>query len=69
MVEPIAIKGLESIADESAMHTLISMLRDSSGETPMLARAALQRIEAQTTDALLKQEIDYALRDADKVKS
>lgn len=55
LVEPIAIKGLERIATPDAVEALGSALK--MDHTAELARAALSRIEHETTDPQVKEQI------------
>jgi hypothetical protein len=61
LVEPLAIKGLEKIANEAAVRVLIESLAMESTDTASLARASLVSIQRKTTDQNLRQEIDQAL--------
>jgi hypothetical protein len=61
LVEQIAIEGLERIGSGEAVQTLISALRIHRGDTDILARSALLRIERKTQDPRLKQMIKRAL--------
>lgn len=61
LVEPIAIAGLERIANREAVEALISGLKNRTGDVQILTRAALQRIQQQTPDAVLRQMINHAL--------
>lgn len=61
-VEPIAIAGLERIGGGEAVQVLISALSSPEGETGMLARSALGRIEQATSDPALKERIHRALQ-------
>lgn len=65
-VETQAVAGLERIANPAAVHILIARLSDTRDDIPVLARAALQKIEAQTLDPTLKQEIQTSLRRRDQ---
>ena len=61
LVEPIAINGLENIKDSAAIGVLAESLTLKSTDTSMLARAALERIQKQTSDFQVRQAIDRAL--------
>ncbi len=61
LVEPLAIKGLEQIANEAAVRVLIESLKVEYADTAVLSRSALARIRNQTHDPELRQEIDHAL--------
>ena len=61
LVEQIAIEGLERIGNTKAVQTLISALGIHRGDTDILARSALGRIERKTQDPRLKQMIKRAL--------
>jgi len=60
LVEPLATKGLEQIANEAAVRVLIGVLSIDYAETAVLSRSALVRIRNQTRDPELRQEIDNA---------
>ena len=62
VVESVAINGLESIGNDEAVRVLAEALGMKSGETALLARAALARIEMRTTDVQVRQEIDRVLQ-------
>jgi hypothetical protein len=64
LVEPIAITGLERIANEAAVQVLTEALRGESHDTSTLARASLAHIQKQTVDPAIKQLIDRALAPA-----
>ncbi|SRR6266404_3139033 len=61
LVEQISIEGLERIGNPRAVQTLISALGIHTGDTDVLARSALGRIERKTQDPRLKQMIKRAL--------
>jgi hypothetical protein len=61
LVEPIAINGLENIKDSAAVGVLAESLSVKSTDASMLARAALERIQKQTSDFQVRQTIDRAL--------
>jgi hypothetical protein len=61
LVEPLAIKGLEQIANEAAVRVLIESLKVVYADTAVLSRSALTRIRNQTHDPELRQEIDHVL--------
>lgn len=61
-VEPIAVAGLEGIANQAAVAALITSLQSDSPDVPTLARSALQRIQQRTPDSALKEQIGIALR-------
>jgi hypothetical protein len=64
LVEPITIDALEKIGDEGAVEVLISALTLLSSDSSALARAALERIGARSSDPSLKQEIERGLNSA-----
>ncbi len=64
LVEPFAIQGLERIADQDAIRALGEGLGISYHNTSALSRSALLRIETQTSDPEIKQEIRRALEAA-----
>lgn len=58
LVEAIAIHGLEKIGDDAAIRVLGSAMEANlPGDTAVLARAALQRIQQETPDAARKKAI------------
>lgn len=61
LVEPIAVAGLERIANDVAVRVLISHIETGSSDTAVLARAALERIQKRTSNATLREEIERAL--------
>jgi HEAT repeat protein len=61
LVEPLAIKGLEQIANEAAVRVLIESLKVVYADTAVLSRSALTRIRNQTHDPELRHEIDHVL--------
>jgi hypothetical protein len=61
-VEPIVIEGLERVGDGEAVKVLISALSSPTGETSLLARSALSRIEQTTPDPTLRERIHRALQ-------
>jgi hypothetical protein len=62
MVEIYAIAGLGRIGNEEAVRVLISALQIRKADTAVLARSALSRIEAVTTDPSLKEQIKRAIK-------
>ena len=60
-VEPIAITGLERIADDAAVTALAEATKSQSVDTARLARASLDRIEKRTNDAQIRQRIEGIL--------
>jgi len=63
LVEPLAINGLEKIANEAAIRVLIEALRMKTADYAALARASLVRIQSETAGTALKEEINQALKD------
>jgi hypothetical protein len=57
LVEPIAIQGLERIATPDAVQALGSALTITMDPTSALARAALSKIEYETADPEVKEQI------------
>jgi hypothetical protein len=57
LVEPIAIAGLERIATPDAVQALGSALTITMNHTSDLARAALSKIEYETADPQVKEQI------------
>lgn len=64
LVEPIAIKGLEQIGNMAAVQALISALNMRNRDIATLAQAALSRLEAESADSALKDQIKRALKRA-----
>jgi hypothetical protein len=64
LVEPIAIKGLESISTPEAVRALSSALKMNVNHASALARSALSRMESETGDPEVKQEIHRVIREA-----
>jgi hypothetical protein len=62
LVEPLAIEGLEQIANEEATQALIDALSRTPPETSVIARSALERIESGTHDTKTKLLIQQALK-------
>ena len=62
MVNNIAIKGLEEIANQSAVQVLIEGLQMEYADTAALSRSALDRIRNQSGDPAIRQEIDSAMK-------
>jgi hypothetical protein len=62
MVENFAIKGLEAIANESAVQALIEGSKMEYADSAVLSRSALARIRDRTRDPLLREDIDSALK-------
>lgn len=63
LVEPIAIRGLETIGDDESVRALASATdADLPGLTATLARRALQRIGEHTTDPARKEAIREILQ-------
>ena len=63
-IEPIAIAGLEGIADGAAVAALISSLRSTNSDVSTLAQAALRRIQQQTSEPTLKEQIRIPVQGA-----
>jgi hypothetical protein len=61
LVEPIAIAGLERIANHSAIAALVSSLQQDNPDVATQSRAALVRIGQRTSDPGLKRQIEQAL--------
>ncbi|HKV82817.1 MAG TPA: hypothetical protein VJP02_32010 [Candidatus Sulfotelmatobacter sp.] len=61
LIQPIVIDGLERIGDGTAARALISFLRGENGDTAALIRYALRRIQKETADPALRQEIQTRL--------
>jgi hypothetical protein len=57
LVEPIAIEGLERIATPDAVQALGSALTITMNHTSDLARAALSKIENETADPQVKEQV------------
>jgi hypothetical protein len=61
LVEPFAIGGLERIATADSVNALNSVLQSNDKNTAALARAALLRMESESSDPELKLEIRRGL--------
>jgi hypothetical protein len=61
LVEPLAIEGLQKIANDAAVRVLIEALKTEGVDTAVLARSSLMWIKNKTTDQNLRQKIDSAL--------
>lgn len=60
LIQPIAVQGLERIGNDNAIRALGSAL-NLPGDAATLARAALERMEMETTDAARKETIKEIL--------
>jgi hypothetical protein len=58
---PILILGLERIGDTTAVLALISQARMTTVDIPALARAALRKIQSETSDPALKRQIEDSI--------
>ncbi len=61
LVERMAVEGLEQIGNREAVQVLVSSLQTRAGDTAILARSALERIESNTQDPAIKKAIKRAL--------
>lgn len=61
MVESVAVGALAQLANEEAVQVLINASNSQDGETAVLAKAALGKIERRTSDLSLKEKIKQAL--------
>lgn len=64
MIEPFAILGLERIATLEAVRALSSALEMTTNDVSTLARSALLRMESETTDPEVKEEIRRVVRES-----
>lgn len=64
LVEPFAIKGLAQIGNREAVQALISALNMRNRDIATLAQAALSKLEAESSDPALKDQIKRALKRA-----
>ncbi|MGC1485324.1 MAG: hypothetical protein WA789_16145 [Candidatus Acidiferrum sp.] len=69
LVEPIAISGLERIATLEAVKALGSILNAREENTSVLARAALLRMENESSDPDVRQEIRRVIKEAENSHS
>ncbi len=61
LVERMAVEGLEQIGNREAVQVLVSSLKTRAGDTAILARSALERIESNTQDPAIREAIKRAL--------
>jgi hypothetical protein len=69
LVEPIAIEGLERIANKEAVNTLLPVANMNENNTAALARAALLRIQAKTSDKAVKELILRELKETENPRN
>jgi hypothetical protein len=67
-VQPSAIVGLERIASRDAINVL-ALAAKEQGDTSTLAKSALERIESQTPDPQIKNEIRRIIRDTERPRA
>jgi len=61
-VEPLAVYGLERVADGPAVDALISQMNSREGDMRILAPATLRRMQEAAADPVIRQKIEEALR-------
>jgi hypothetical protein len=62
LVEPVAVNGLEKIANDAAVRVLVEGLKLEFTDAADMSRWALERIRNQTPDPEIRQQIDNSLK-------